>query len=327
MKKAFITGITGQDGSYLAELLLSKGYEVHGLDRRVAFENSTQRYSRINHLLLDNKVNLHYGDITDYPTLWKLIFKIQPDEIYHLAAQSHVKVSFEDEFGTFKNNIGGTHFILSVIKELKPDCKFYFAASSEMFGQVKSSPQDENTPFNPVSPYGISKVAGFELTKMYREAYKIFSCSGIFFNHESPRRGSEFVTRKITATAAKIKLGMEKELRLGNLEAKRDWGFAGDYVEAMWLMLQQEKPDDYVIGTGENHTVKEFVEVAFGVLGLDWQKYVVVDENFFRPLEVHALLANPEKAKKKLGWEPKTKFDDLVKIMVEDDLAAAQGLK
>ena len=327
MKKAFITGITGQDGSYLAELLLSKGYEVHGLDRRVAFENSTQRYSRINHLLLDNKVNLHYGDITDYPTLWKLIFKIQPDEIYHLAAQSHVKVSFEDEFGTFKNNIGGTHFILSVIKELKPDCKFYFAASSEMFGQVKSSPQDENTPFNPVSPYGISKVAGFELTKMYREAYKIFGCSGIFFNHESPRRGSEFVTRKITATAAKIKLGMEKELRLGNLEAKRDWGFAGDYVEAMWLMLQQEKPDDYVIGTGENHTVKEFVEVAFGVLGLDWQKYVVVDENFFRPLEVHALLANPEKAKKKLGWEPKTKFDDLVKIMVEDDLAAAQGLK
>ena len=327
MKKAFITGITGQDGSYLAELLLSKGYEVHGLDRRVAFENSTQRYSRINHLLLDNKVNLHYGDITDYPTLWKLIFKIQPDEIYHLAAQSHVKVSFEDEFGTFKNNIGGTHFILSVIKELKPDCKFYFAASSEMFGQVKSSPQDENTPFNPVSPYGISKVAGFELTKMYREAYKIFGCSGIFFNHESPRRGSEFVTRKITATAAKIKLGMEKELRLGNLEAKRDWGFAGDYVEAMWLMLQQEKPDDYVIGTGENHTVKEFVEVAFGVLGLDWQKYVVVDENFFRPLEVHALLANPEKAKKKLGWEPKTKFDDLVKIMVEDDLVAAQGLK
>lgn len=320
MKKALITGITGQDGSYLAELLISKDYEVHGLERRVAFEDSDKRYSRISHLISDNKISLHYGDVTDYPSIWKLIQKIQPDEIYHLAAQSQVKVSFDDEFGTFRNNINGTHHVLSAVKELKPDCKFYFAASSEMFGKVQSSPQDENTPFNPVSPYAITKVVGFDLTKIYRDAYKIFGCSGILFNHESPRRGFEFVTRKITSTAAKIKLGMEKELRLGNLEAKRDWGFAGDYVEAMWLMLQTEKPNDYVVGTGVNHTVKEFLEIAFGALELDWQKYVVVDEKFFRPLEVHTLLANPEKAKKNFGWQPKTSFEDLVKMMVEADL-------
>jgi len=287
-KIALITGITGQDGSYLAEFLLDKDYEVHGLVRRVASKDQFERFSRINHLLKGKKITIHYGDVTDYLTLWRLIAKLQPEEIYHLAAQGQVKISFE----------------------------------SEMFGQAKTWPQDEDTPFNPVSPYGISKTAGFYLTKMYREAYGIFACSGILFNHESPRRGFEFVTRKITLAAAKIKLGLEKELRLGNLEVKRDWGFAGDYVEAMWLMLQQDKPDDFVIGTGENHSVKEFIESAFGFLDLDWNKYVIIDKDLYRPLEVYTLLANPNKAIKILGWQPQVKFEDLVKMMVKSDFKA-----
>jgi len=321
-KIALITGITGQDGSYLAEFLLDKDYEVHGLVRRVASKDQFERFSRINHLLKGKKITIHYGDVTDYPTLWRLIAKLQPEEIYHLAAQTQVKISFEDEFSTFKTNTDSTYFLLSAVKELKPDCKFYFAGSSEMFGQAKTWPQDEDTPFNPVSPYGISKTAGFYLTKMYREAYGIFACSGILFNHESPRRGFEFVTRKITLAAAKIKLGLEKELRLGNLEVKRDWGFAGDYVEAMWLMLQQDKPDDFVIGTGENHSVKEFIESAFGFLDLDWNKYVIIDKDLYRPLEVYTLLANPNKAIKILGWQPQVKFEDLVKMMVKSDFKA-----
>lgn len=319
-KLALITGITGQDGSYLAEFLLEKNYEIHGLIRRIAFKEETERFSRINHLLKDKKIIIHYGDITDYPTLWRLIVKIQPDEIYHLAAQSQVKISFEDEFSTLKTNTDSVCFLLSAIKELKPDCKFYFAGTSEMFGRAQFSPQNENTAFNPVSPYGISKTAGFLLTKMYREAYGIFACSGILFNHESPRRGSEFVTRKITSAAAKIKLGLEKEIRLGNLEAARDWGFAGDYIKAMWLILQQEKPDDFVIGTGEKHTVREFLEAAFGYLNLDWRKYLIIDKDFERPLEVHALLADSEKAAKILGWQPQVKFNNLVKMMAESDL-------
>jgi GDPmannose 4,6-dehydratase len=318
MKKALITGITGQDGSYLAELLLEKGYEVHGIVRRVGFEDQEERYSRIGHIM--EKVTLHWGDVSDYPTIWRLIAKLQPEEIYHLAAQSQVGISFDDNFSTFKTNIDSTHYLLSAIKELCPKCKLYFAATSEMFGQVRETPQNENTPFNPVSPYGISKLAAFELVKMYRMAYGIFACSGILFNHESPRRGFEFVTRKITMTAAKIKLGKEKELKLGNIETSRDWGFAGDYVEAMWKILQHDTPDDYVVGTGESHTIKEFLQEAFGQLGLDWQKYVVIDQKFYRPAEVHQLRADPAKVKKVLGWEPKTKFKELVKMMVEGDM-------
>lgn len=338
MKKVLITGITGQDGSYLAELLLSKDYEVHGLVRRVAFENPNERFSRINHLIKDKKIQLHYGDVVNYPTVWRIIGQLRPDEVYHLAAQSQVKISFEDEFGAFATNTYSAHYLLSAIKELKPDCKFYFAATSEMFGKTLNSPQDEKTPFNPVSPYGISKMAGFYLTKMFRKAYGIFACSGILANHESPRRGFEFVTRKITSTAAKIKFGLEKELRIGNLNSKRDWGFAGDYVKAMWLMLQQDKPDDYVIGVGENHTVREFVEKAFLYAGMElkWEgegvnergidknsgkTLVVVDEEFFRPTDVNVLLINPAKARKVLGWTSDVTFDELVKMMVEADIA------
>jgi len=318
MEKAFITGINGQDGSYLAEFLLKKGYKVYGLVRRVAFENLEEQFSRIEHIL--DKIHLYYGDVTDYPTIWRLIEKIQPDEVYHLAAQTQVGISFEDDFGTLKINIDGAHNILSVIKEVSPKSKFYFAGSSEMFGKIKETPQNENTPFNPISPYAISKATGFYLTKMYQEAYGIFASNGILFNHESPRRGFEFVTRKITSTAAKIKLGLEEELHLGNIETKRDWGFAGDYVEAMWLMLQQKKPDDYVIGTGETHSVKEFLKLAFEYLELDWRKYVVIDKKLYRPAEVYELRADYSKAKKNLGWKPKIKFEELVKMMVAHDL-------
>ena len=322
MKKAFITGITGQDGSYLAEFLLENGYEVHGIDRRIAFEDQVARFSRIDHLL--DKIHLHYGDVTDYPTLWKLVSEIMPDEIYHLAAQSQVAVSFEDEFGTLKTNMFSTSYLLSIIKSIKPDCKFYFAATSEIFGGAKTTPQNEETPFSPISPYGISKVASFFATKMYRDAYSTFACSGILFNHESPRRGFEFVTRKITTTAAKIKLGLEKELRLGNLDTKRDWGFAGDYVKAMWLMLQADRADDYVVGTGESHTIKEFIELAFGALDLDWQKYVVVEKKFYRPTDPVDLRADSSKARSVLGWRPEVKFNDLVKMMIESDLRALE---
>ncbi|MFH2138233.1 MAG: GDP-mannose 4,6-dehydratase [Candidatus Omnitrophota bacterium] len=317
-KRAFITGITGQDGSYLAEFLLKKGYEVHGLVRRVALEDPEHRLWRLKHIL--NKIHMHSGSLESYASVFNIIEKVKPDECYHLAAQSFVSYSFEDEFSTINTNINGTLHILSAVKQRMPQCKFYFAASSEMFGLVRETPQDENTPFHPRSPYGISKVAGFDLTRNYRESYGLFGCSGILFNHESPRRGFEFVTRKISRGVVRIKLGLSKELRLGNLDAKRDWGFAGDYVEAMWMMLQQEKPDDYVISTGETHSVKEFVEAAFSCLKLDWKKYVVEDEQFFRPAEVNLLVGSYEKARKKLGWTPKIKFKELVDIMVKEDM-------
>ena len=318
MKKALITGITGQDGSYLAEFLLEKGYEVHGIVRRVAFEDPEHRLWRIRHIL--DKLVLHPASLESYASIFNIVEKIRPDECYHLAAQSFVSYSFEDEFSTINTNINGTHYVLSAIKEKAPGCKFYFAASSEMFGLAKETPQNEDTPFHPRSPYGISKVAGFDLTRNYREAYKIFACNGILFNHESPRRGFEFVTRKITNGVAKIKLGLEKELRLGNLEAKRDWGYAEDYILAMWLMLQQDSPDDYVIATGKTYSVKEFVELAFGCVGLDWQDYVKIDEKFYRLAEVHLLKGDYSKAKDKLGWEPGVNFEKLVKIMVKADL-------
>jgi len=318
MKKALITGITGQDGSYLTELLLAKGYEVHGIVRRVAFEDIQHRMWRLRHIY--QKINLHAASLENYASLFKIVEKVKPDECYHLAAQSFVSYSFEDEFSTININLNGAHYVLSALKERAPQCKFYFAGSSEMFGHVTESPQNENTHFHPRSPYGISKVAGFDLTRNYREAYNLFACSGILFNHESPRRGFEFVTRKITDAAARIKLGLETELKLGNLEAKRDWGFAGDYVKAMWLMLQQPKPDDYVIATGETHSVGEFAQLAFNCVGLDYKKYLQVDKLLFRPAEVNLLCGDYTKAKKVLGWEPTVRFEELVKMMVESDL-------
>lgn len=318
MKKALITGITGQDGSYLAEFLLDKGYEVHGIIRRVALEDPEHRLWRLKHIL--NKLKLHPGSLESYASIFNVVEKIKPDECYHLAAQSYVSHSFEDEFTTININIDGTHHVLSAIKHQAPKCRFYFAGSSEMFGLTEHSPQNEDTPFHPRSPYGISKVAGFYLAQNYREAYGIFACSGILFNHESPRRGLEFVTRKITHGVAKIKLGLEKELKLGNLEAQRDWGFAGDYTRAMWLMLQQDKPDDYVIATGETHLVKEFAELAFGYVGLNWQEFVVTDKSLYRPTEICELKGDYSKAKKRFGWEPEVRFEKLIKIMVDADL-------
>ena len=318
-KVALITGITGQDGSYLAELLLSKGYEVHGIVRRVALEDEYHRLWRIRKIL--NNVILHSGSLESYASLFNIIQKIKPDEVYHLAAQSYVGYSFEDEFSTLNININGTHYLLSAVKEFAlSKIKFYFAASSEMFGKVKKSPQNENTPFNPRSSYGISKVTGYYLTKNYREAYKLHASSGILFNHESPRRGFEFVTRKITHAVARIKKGVQKKLKLGNLKAKRDWGHAKDYVEAMWLMLQQNNPDDFVIGTGNEHTVEDFANKAFSHVGLNYKDHVVVDKKLIRPAEVDTLLANFDKAKKILKWKPKILFDDLVVNMVEHDL-------
>lgn len=318
MKRALITGITGQDGSYLSELLLEKGYEVHGIVRRVALEDPAHRLFRLNHIL--DRINLHAASLESYASIFNVVEKVRPDECYHLAAQSFVHYSFEDAFSTINTNINGTLHILSAIKEKAPDCKFYFAATSEMFGKVKESPQNENTPFHPRSPYGISKVAGFDLVRNYRESYGLFGCNGILFNHESPRRGFEFVTRKITSTAARIKNGLAKELRLGNLEAKRDWGYAGDYVYAMWLMLQQDEPDDYVIATNETHSVKEFIQLAFDYVGLNWEDYVVVDEQFYRPAEVKLLQGDYSKGKEKLKWEPKLRFEEIVKLMVDADM-------
>lgn len=318
MKKALITGITGQDGSYLAEFLLEKGYQVHGIVRRVALEDPEHRLWRIKHIL--PKLRLHSASLDSYPSIFNVVEKIKPDECYHLAAQSFVSYSFEDEFSTISTNINGTHYVLSAIKEKAPKCRFYFAASSEMFGHVREVPQTENTPFYPRSPYGISKVAGFDLTRNYREAYGLFAVSGILFNHESPRRGYEFVTRKITSAVAQIKLRLIKELRVGNLEAKRDWGFAGDYVRAQWLMLQQDKPNDYVVATGETHSVKEFLKAAFDYVGLDWKKYTKIDSQFYRPAEVHLLIGDYGKARKKLGWRPQVKFKELVRMMVDVDL-------
>ena len=318
MKKALITGITGQDGSYLAELLLEKGYEVHGLVRRVAIEDPEHRLGRIRHL--EKEVYLHPASLESYPSLFNVVRDVMPDECYHLAAQSFVSYSFEDEFSTFNTNINGTHYMLSSIKQLSPECRFYFAGSSEMFGKVEEVPQTENTRFHPRSAYGITKVAGFELTRNYREAYGLKAASGILYNHESPRRGFEFVTRKITSGVARIKNGMQKELRLGNLDAKRDWGYAKEYVEAMWRILQQDEPGDYVVATGETHSVREFVQLAFNHVGLNWEDYVVIDPRFYRPAEVDILLGDPTKAKNELGWTPTTTLKELVERMVESDL-------
>lgn len=318
MKKALITGITGQDGSYLSEFLLRKNYEVHGLVRRVALEDGNHRLWRLRHLI--NKINLHAASLESYASLVKLILKIKPHEVYHLGAQSYVDYSFKDEFSTLNTNINGTHYILSALKEFSPKTKFYFAGSSEMFGKVKQAPQTEKTPFHPRSVYGISKVAGYDLTRNYREAYKMFCCTGILFNHESPRRGFEFVTRKITHAVAKIKLGLQKDLKLGNIDAKRDWGHAKDYVEAMWLMLNQKNPDDFVISTGKQYSVRDFAKLAFELVDLDYKKFVKIDKNLFRPSEVMTLLGNCKKAKKQLKWKPKFTFKKLVEDMVKSDL-------
>ncbi|TAL09170.1 MAG: GDP-mannose 4,6-dehydratase [Nitrospirae bacterium] len=323
MKRALITGITGQDGSYLAELLLEKGYEVHGLVRRVAIEDPEHRLWRIVHF--KDRLHLHAASLESLPSIYRVFQAVKPDECYHLAAQSFVAYSFEDEFSTLNANINGTHYVLAALRDCAPDCRFYFAASSEMFGKVAQVPQTELTPFHPRSAYGISKVAGFDLTRNYREAYGLKASSGILYNHESPRRGFEFVTRKITSHAAKVKLGLAKEVRLGNLDARRDWGHAREYVRAMWIMLQQDQPDDYVIATGEQHSVREFAELAFARLGLDYRDHVVVDPQFLRPAEVETLLGDAAKARQRLGWTYAVPFKSLVEEMVDGDLARLKG--
>lgn len=317
-KKALITGITGQDGSYLAEHLLELGYEVHGIIRRVALEDPTHRMARLGPV--QDRIKLHAGTLESYPSIFQVVQRILPDEIYHLAAQSFVAESFEDSFSTLNTNINGTHYILAALKNCAPKARLYFAATSEMFGKVVEVPQKENTPFRPRSPYGISKLAGYELTRNYREAYNLFCCSGILFNHESPRRGFEFVTRKITSAVARIRLGRQKELVLGNLDAQRDWGHAKDYVRAMHLMLQQDEPEDFVIATGKTHYIREFVEKAFTKVGLDYRNFVKTSPQFFRPAEVDLLIGDPSKAKTKLGWEPTISFDQLIDEMVSTDL-------
>ncbi len=318
MTRALITGLTGQDGSYLAEHLLSLGYEVHGLVRRVALEDPQRRFNRIGHLL--DRLTLHPASLESYPSIFHIISRHQFDECYHLAAQSFVAESFADGFSTMNTNINGTHYVLAALRELQPRCRFYFAGSSEMFGKTREVPQTETTPFHPRSPYGISKVAGFELTRNYREAYDMFCVSGILFNHESPRRGFEFVTRKITSGVARIRKGLDKELRLGNLQARRDWGHAKDYVRAMYLMLQQEKPEDFVVASGESHTVEEFCELAFAETGLNYKDYVVTDEKFYRPAEVDSLIGDATRAHEVLRWHPEHTFAGLVKDMVRKDL-------
>ncbi len=315
-KKALITGITGQDGAYLSKFLLEKGYHVYGAYRRTSIVN----FDRIERLGVKNQMELISMDLTDQGNIIRLLQKIQPDEVYNLAAQSFVAVSFEQPVTTGEITGLGVTNLLEAIKMVNPKIKFYQASTSEMFGKVQAVPQNEKTPFYPRSPYAVAKLYGHWMTINYRESYGMFACSGILFNHESPLRGLEFVTRKITNTVAKIKLGLEKELRLGNLEAKRDWGYAPEFVEAMWLMLQQGKPDEYVIATGETHSVKEFVEEAFYHVGLDWHDYVVVDPSFYRPAEVDLLVGDSTKARQKLGWQRKTTFKDLVKLMVEADI-------
>jgi len=313
-KTALITGINGQDGSYLAELLLSKGYRVAGIVRR----SSTETQQRIEHIR--EKIEIYQADLLDQSSLAKVLADVQPDEVYNLAAMSFVPTSWQQPVLTAEFTAVGVTRMLEALRQSCPKARFYQASSSEMYGKVLEVPQSENTPFYPRSPYAVAKVYGHYITVNYRESYNLFACSGILFNHESPRRGLEFVTRKITDAVAKIKLGLQSELRLGNLDARRDWGFAGDYVRAMWLMLQQNSADDYVIGTGETHTVREFVEIAFNHVGLDWQKFVVVDPKFYRPAEVDLLLGNPTKAMKTLGWKPDVSFPQLVTMMVDADL-------
>ncbi len=318
-KTALITGITGQDGSYLAELLLSKGYRVCGMVRR----SSTETFQRIEHLR--DRVELLQADLLDPTSLTSVLDQVRTDEVYNLAAMSFVPTSWQQPVLTAEFTAVGVTRLLDAIRLVCPSARFYQASSSEMFGKVRETPQSETTPFHPRSPYGVAKVYGHYITVNYRESYGLFGCSGILFNHESPRRGLEFVTRKITHGVARIKLGLAKELRLGNLQAKRDWGFAGDYVRAMWLMLQQQEPDDYVIATGETHEVEEFVRIAFDHVGLDWKRYVVVDPLFYRPAEVDLLLGTSAKAQRCLGWEPEVSFEELVRMMVEADMAALTG--
>lgn len=320
-KKALITGITGQDGSYLAELLLEKGYEVYGIIRR----SSTFNTSRIDHIYDDPhnnpKLHLVYGDLTDSTSIYSILDEIRPDEIYNLAAQSHVRVSFDIPEYTGDVTALGAVRILEAMRKLNLKAKYYQASSSEMFGKVQAVPQIETTPFYPRSPYAVAKLYAHWITVNYRESYDMFACSGILFNHESPRRGETFVTRKITHAVARIKAGLQDKLYLGNLDSKRDWGYAKEYVEAMWLMLQQDKPDDYVIATNETHSIREFLDVAFGHVGLDWNEYVEIDPKYYRPAEVDLLIGDPAKAKKQLGWEPKTTFEGLTKLMVDADIA------
>lgn len=319
MKRALITGVTGQDGSYLADLLLEKGYKVYGMVRRSSVEN----YERVEHIR--DKIHFVQGDLTDQSSLDEAIKGVMPDEVYNLAAQSFVPTSWNQPVLTADVTGLGVTRILEAIRKHKPDAKFYQASSSEMFGKVQETPQTEKTPFYPRSPYGVAKVYGHWITVNYRESYNIFACSGILFNHESPRRGLEFVSRKVTNTVAKIKLGLAKELRMGNMNAKRDWGFAGDYVYAMWLMLQQDQPDDYVISTGETHSVQELVDIAFDCVGLKAKDYVVIDPKFLRPAEVDLLIGNSEKAKKKIKWEPRVSFNELINMMVKEDLRLLKG--
>ena len=314
-KRALITGITGQDGSYLAELLLEKGYEVHGMVRR----SSEEKFERIQHL--HGKITLHQGDLLDQFSLAALLSKVEPDEVYNLAAQSFVPTSWSQPVLTGEFTALGVTKMLEAIRHTRPKVRFYQASSSEMFGKVLEVPQTEETPFYPRSPYGVAKAYGHHITVNYRESFNLFAVSGILFNHESPRRGTEFVTRKVTYAAARIKLGLQEKLPMGNLDAKRDWGFAGDYVDAMWRMLQQDAPDDYVVATNETHTVRELVEIAFERVGLDWQKHVVIDPAFVRPAEVDLLIGDYSKAKRKLGWEPRVRFTELVQMMVDADLA------
>ena len=317
-RRALITGITGQDGSYLAEFLLQQGYEVHGMVRR----SSTDHCQRISHLL--DQINLHQGDLTDQLSLIRILEEVAPEEVYNLAAQSFVPASFQQPLLTAEMTGLGVTRVLEAIRQVAPETRFYQASSSEMFGSVQQTPQDEQTPFWPRSPYGVAKAYGHWITVNYRESYDLFAVSGILFNHESPRRGLEFVTRKITDTVARIKLGLQQELRLGNLEASRDWGFAGDYVRAMWSMLQQDKPDSFVIATGQSHSVKDFCRHAFEHVDLDWEDHVQVDPEFFRPADVHTLRGNPAKAQRLLGWEPEVDFRQLVEMMVDADLVRVQ---
>jgi GDPmannose 4,6-dehydratase len=324
MKKALITGITGQDGSYLAEFLLKKGYEVWGIIRR----SSSFHTGRIDHLYKDPHekplLRLLYGDLTDGGNLSVVVNDVQPDEIYNLGAQSHVKVSFEMPIYTVNSDALGTLRLLEAVRMMKKPVKFYQASSSEMYGKVVEIPQTEKTPFYPRSPYACAKAYSFWQTVNYREAYNLFACNGILFNHESPRRGETFVTRKITRAATRIKLGLQDKLYLGNLDAKRDWGYAGDFIEAMWLILQYERPEDFVIATGESHSVREFLDEVFGYLGLDWHKYVEVDPRYFRPTEVDFLQGDASKARKLLGWKPKVNFKDLAKLMTDADMKIAE---